>query len=187
MENIWFYTLSTSAQVLAALAGLFAVFVVWKIQDLGKIIIELRSAAIKIIPYCAANTQDYEQKNYKDFYFMEDLKILEIFSELLEIKKNDPSRMTIEPYVVENNNLTRLTLDESTESLYKRSIAKRAEVLSDLKKILIANFAVISICILALTFSSIIFYKLITLIVISCAVLYCLYLISRGIYEITTK
>lgn len=186
MENIWFYTLSTSAQVLAALAGLFAVFVVWKIQNSEKILSDMRSAIIKIVSDISGNTNNYNRISAENLYSMSDSEILKKFSELLSIKTSEPSRITSLSYI-EGNNLITYTLDKPTETLYKNNIDKRLSTLKELKIILIVNFSVISMCLLELTFSSIIYSKFITLIIICAAVLYCLYLIGSGIYRITAK
>ena len=186
MDNIWFYTLSTSAQVLAALAGIFAVFVVWKIQDFEKILSETRLAVIKLFSYASANTKDYETIKLETLYSMTDSELLDKFSELLSIKINEPSRISVSE-TIRSENLIHYSLDEFTKNLYHTHINKKLNILKDLKNILVVNFLVISICIITLTFSNIIYYKFLILIIISLAVLLCLYLISSGIYRITVR
>lgn len=185
-NNIWFYTLSTSAQVLAALAGLFAVFVVWKIQDFEKILVETRLAVIKLFSFASANTKDYKTIKLEALYSMTDSELLEKFSELLAIKIKEPSRVSVSE-TIRGDNLITYSLDEFTKNLYSSHINRKLSILKDLKNILVTSFSIISVCILALTFSSIIYFKFIVLIVISIAVLYGLYLISNGIYRITLK
>lgn len=187
MDNIWFYTLSTSAQVLASLAGLFAVFVVWKIQDFEKYINEVRYAILRIMPYLSNTVKDYEMKKIDELFFMTDLELLSIFSEVLEIKEKQPERITYEPAVITTENQISYSLDDKTRYLYKKNIDKKNDIIEILKNILIINFAVISVCVLALTFSSLIYEKFIILIIISIAVIFCLYVISRGIYRIILK
>jgi len=187
MENIWFYTLSTSAQVLAALAGLFAVFVVWRVQSFEKILSDMRLAIIKIVSYISGNTNNYNRITVEDLYLMSDLEILKKFSELLSIKISEPKRITVLPYNVEGSNLIFYSLDKPTETLYKNNINKKLSALKELRKILIVNFCVISVCLLALNFSNIICSKFLILTIICATVLYCLYLIGNGIYRITIK
>lgn len=186
IDNIWFYTLSTSAQVLSALAGLFAVFVVWKIQEFEKIFSETRLSIIKIISTISGSTKNYDHIKPENLYFMLDLQILDKFSELLSIKNSEPNRISASHFIT-HESLVRYTLDEFTKKFYADQINKRSKIFFDLKKVLIINFLVISLCILALTFSANIFYKNYILIFISILVLYCLYLISSSIYKISTK
>ena len=187
IDNIWFYTLSTSAQVLSALAGLFAVFVVWKIQDIEKYTLEIRDAIYKIIPYLSGNISNYEVKRLDDLFVMGDDELLSIFSEMLDIKNKEPERVGIPSYVVSGNSAISYSLDNRTEYLYKNSIDKKYSILKSLKNVLILNFTVISACILYLTFSSLINEKFLILIIVSLGVLACLYVISRSIYKITIK
>ena len=185
-SNIWFYTLSTSAQVLAALAGLFAVFAVWKMQDSDKILSEARLAIVQIVSYISGNTEGYEAKRLESLYLMTNSEILEIFSELLSIKKEAPQRVSVSERI-RGDNLISYSLDDFTENLYRGHISKKLNILKDLKYILIANFSAIGICILGLTFSNFISCKQIFLPIISLGVLYCLYLIGKGIYVITSE
>ncbi|MCF7865311.1 MAG: hypothetical protein K9M11_02290 [Candidatus Pacebacteria bacterium] len=185
-NNIWFYTLSTSAQVLAALAGLFAVFVVWKIQDFEKILSETRLAVIKLYSYAAANTKDYEPISLGVLYTMPDSKILRKFSELVKIKTNDPSRVGIQS-TVRSDTLINYSIDFFTENLYREHINKKSDILGKLKFILIFNFCVISVCIISLAFSNHIFCKETVLFIITATVLFCLYSIGQGIYKITSE
>jgi hypothetical protein len=185
-NNIWFYTLSTSAQVLAALAGLFAVFVVWKIQDFEKILSETRLAVIKLLSFIGPNTKDFKTTSLEVLYSMSDSNILERFSELVKIKINEPLRVGVHQ-TISSDNLISYSIDSFTENLYRVHINKKLEILHKLKFILILNFCVISACVIALTFSKIILCKEIVLIIIMVAVLFCLYSIGQGIYKITSE
>lgn len=184
MDNIWFYTLSTAAQVLAALAGLFAVFVVWKVQDIDRFLFDIRRKIISLISDLSRNIKEIDPIKAENLYSMSDSEILNKFSELLTIKMKEPERMNVS-YEINDDTIT-YALDEFTENLYKNNINKRLNILADLKIVLIINFFVISVCLIVLTFSSIICSKFIVLVVICFAVLYCLYLIGNRIYKITT-
>jgi hypothetical protein len=186
MENIWFYTLSTSSQVLAALAGLFAVFVVWKIQDFEKLLSETRLAIINIISNISANTKNYSRLTLESLYLMSDLQILEKFSELLDIKENQHDRITI-AHTVTGDSYIHYTLDPITKDFYKKHIDKKLSILKDLKMVLIVNFLVLTICILALTFSSYLNYNFLILLIINFAVIVCVCLVGFNIYKITVK
>lgn len=186
MDNIWFYTLSTSAQVLASLAGLFAVFVVWKIQDFGKMLFETRLAVIRLLNYISPNTKDYKILRLDILHKMPDQELFKEFDELLSIQTKEPSRISASE-TIRGDSMVPYSLNEFTKDFYKSQIEKKESILKNLKNILIMNFAVISVCILALTFSNLIYCKFTVLTVISVGVLFCLYLISRGIYKITVK
>jgi hypothetical protein len=185
MDNIWFYALSTSAQVLAALAGLFAVFVVWKIQDFEKVLSGTRMAIIQIVSYLSRNTKNYEALRSESLHSMTDSEVLKKFSELLTIKISEPGRISVSMDI--KGDLISYSLDDFTEALYKNHIDKKLNILRDLKIILIANFSVIGVCVSALTFSSSVNCKLSVLTIISSAVIFCLYLIGKGIYSITAE
>lgn len=185
-NNIWFYTLSTSAQVLAALAGLFAVFVVWKVQDFEKILSESRLAIIQIVSFLSANTKNFNAVRLESLYSMSDSEILKVFSELLIIKNNEPGRISV-GQTIKGDSLISYSLDNFTEDLYRNHINKKLNILKDLKIILILNFLVMSLCILCLTLSDIVSCKKTVLIVVSILVFVCLFSIGRGIYKITVE
>lgn len=185
-NNIWFYTLSTAAQVLAALAGLFAVFVVWKMQDSEKILSEIRLAVIDIFYKTSKNTDNFNAIELEILHSMLDSEILRKFSELLLIKKTEPHRISF-LQSIRSDNFIVYSLDEFTENIYRAYINKKLYILERLKSILVKNFSIVGICIVALTFSNIIYYKPTILVIICILVLYCLFIISRGIYVITIE
>ncbi|BFT94965.1 MAG: hypothetical protein MNSN_01650 [Minisyncoccus archaeiphilus] len=57
--NIWFYSLSTSAQVMAGIFGLFAVFVIFKLGDINQKITDSRNYLLNFY-------SDYTQIQFKD-------------------------------------------------------------------------------------------------------------------------
>lgn len=188
MANIWFYTLSTSAQVLAALAGLFAVFVVWRVQDFESNLSEARYAVIKIISGYPNSIGGYEAVSLEKLYLMSDLEILNKFSDLLIASKSGDAAISgASHHLTGENTLITYTLNEFTELLFRKQVNKKNSILENLKYVLIVNFLVISLCIVALTFSDFVCSKLIVLTIISALVMFCLYLIGSRIYRITSK
>ena len=178
MDNIWFYTLSTSAQVLAALAGLFAVFVVWRIQGFDKILLDTRNEIITRLDSLVGNTQGYKRVPIENLYLMPDLEILTEFSKLISYIDKLPADQVGTPIN---------TLDRLKKITYQNYIDKKLNILKSLQNILFVNILVIAVCIFVLTFSSIITSKFNILRFVSCLVFCCLYLIGEAIYKITEK
>jgi hypothetical protein len=179
--GIWFYTFSTAAQVMAALVGLFAVFVVYKIQDFSQVLGEARSALSSIIPYFSANTKGYELITVQDFVHLSDKEILQTFAELLALKS-----FTSSNYYTTIGRIS-FSLDDTTYDYFARLVNKKSRILRRLLIVLILCLSAIALSLIALMLTA----YLITLgwfIWIACLLfLYCLWAIGSGVYEITIE
>lgn len=82
-SSIWFYTFSTAAQVMAALIGLFAVFVVYKIQDSSQLLNDARFALSRLLPYVSGNTPGAATITREEVVLSSDKEILQLFAGLL--------------------------------------------------------------------------------------------------------
>jgi len=185
ISSIWFYTFSTSAQVMAALVGLFAVFVVYKIQDFGETLTQTRYAAIRIITYSSANTKDYTRVFKQDTVSMSDFQILEKFSELLKIKQEEPQRISAsENFSIETINYA---LDDQTYFFYQTLVLKRQNILSQFKLVLILTLASVALSLIALVMTN--FLIIYNFFIWSALVffIFCLFIIGKGVYQITLE
>lgn len=178
--NVWFYTFSTIAQVLAALIGLFAVFVVYKMQDFGDILESLRKKFVRVISHASSNTEDYESITYEKALTMDDQTVLSHMNELLAIYSNPQKPQNI---VVDD--LTRENRD-----LFETLITTKQEILKKLGVALILSLIAISASILALVFAG---YFLSTshatnfLLAFFAYFFVCLFYMGLGIYKISAK
>ncbi len=185
-SNIWFYTFSTLAQSMAALVGLFALFVVYKIQDFSGLLSQVREAVIEMVANYGANTRGYQKVlRVQDAFKLNDDEILVRMNEIIEILETDPQRVT-------TSSTARIgaffvTMDRHSFQFYKNLVTKRELILQSLRRVLILSLSCIAVSILALAMTK-------WLVIFSCVIwattlffLFCLFEIGRGIYKITTK
>ncbi len=121
--NIWFYTFSTAAQVMAGLVGLFAVFVVYKIQDFGDILETVRKQFVQAISHASSNTDDYESIRYEDALLMDDMTVLRHANRLLALYSDtdNPQKLVIPHLTRENRDLFHTLI--TTKQFILRSLA----------------------------------------------------------------
>jgi hypothetical protein len=176
--NVWFYTFSTSAQVMAALAGLFAVFVVYKIQDFDELYSSAREKCIRGIIYASSYINESNPVRREDLLLMDDREVLSSFNTLYSQaqdeteKKLDTSHVdfTIETFLV-----------------FQKLILKKESIVRQLKTILTISFGAVAWSLSAIVFtSSLIHYKVIILGSLI-FFLICLYVVGRGVYVIAIK
>lgn len=182
--NIWFYTFSTSAQVMAALVGLFAVFVVYKMQEFSGLLSETREATVKLLTHISANTKDYDIIKGNDTISMSDAELLKKLHELVNIQEKEPQRIQAGQTIFLSE--IAYTLDQSSCDFFSRLIARKQNILKQLKKTLILCFIVIALSVLFLVMTDLILHKLF-LYGFVILFLYVLFVIARGIYNVATQ
>ena len=146
--NVWYYTLSTSAQVLAALAGLFAVFVVYKIQSMSNTIVNY-----------SGHHPDYKDKRLvlQEIILLADDSVLIKLDYFLSHYEKLSNEERVNLYV-NNGGSSPLyginyCFDRYTYNLYKNLLSEKRDIIRRLSKIIILSFLTISICLLFLVFS----------------------------------
>lgn len=158
LDNVWFYTLSTSAQVLAALTGLFAVFVVYKIQTITPTLEDIRGGISNLInSYTASHRERLEVVLYNhEVMLWNDHAILNKFNLLIEDEEALPEETKKfigsggqHPITGINYQLNRVT-----RNLYQKVLQQKDDVLYELKKNLLINSIAILNCVLLLTFTN---------------------------------
>jgi hypothetical protein len=139
--TIWFYTYSTVAQVMAGLVGLFAVFVVYKMQDFGDVLEAVRKKFVFDISHASNSTDEYESIRYEDALAMDDFAVLDHADKLLQIFGNpDTSQKRGEA----------LHLNQESRDLFATLIATKRAILRKFAITLILSLLAIAISILAL-------------------------------------
>ncbi len=178
--NVWFYTFSTVAQVMAALIGLFAVFVVYKMQDFGDILESLRKKFVTVISHASSNTDDYPSITYEEALTMDDPTLLGHMNELLKIfdNPNKPQKITV-------NDLTRENRD-----LFQTLITTKQSILNQLVLTLVVSLIAIAISVFALICTDYCMasgHAATFLIAFYLYFLFCLFYMGMGIYKIAIK
>jgi hypothetical protein len=184
--NIWFYTFSTAAQVMASIVGLFAVFVVYKIQDFSGLLSNTREALIKIIVDDGANVKGYQFAiRAQDALKLSDLDILNKFHELVQIKETQPDR--IGSTTTLHVGMTYMQLNSHTYSFFYNLVQKRRVIFAKLRIVLIYSLGCVALSLIALVMkdtligcSYFIWFSLL-------AFLGCLAVVGRGIYDIALQ
>jgi hypothetical protein len=122
--NIWFYTFSTIAQVMAGLIGLFAVFVVYKMQDFGDVMESIRKKFVSAISHASNNTDEYESIAYEDALTMDDRTLLKHMNMLLAIFTDPakPEKLTVDNLTRENRDLFQALLETKRNILTKLAV-----------------------------------------------------------------
>jgi hypothetical protein len=123
MDNTWFYSLSTIAQVMAAMAGLFPIFVVFRMDKLRKEIDQFREMAI--------NGTD---RNGHLAFEMRDRELLKKAREYLKSSKNSGTTTF-------SGELGNFSFGELTLNLFEELVDKREQTLKKLKTIIALSIA----------------------------------------------
>ena len=189
LTTIWFYTLSTSAQVLAALVGLFAIFVVYKLQGLNPALEDVRAALIKILPYISSNINNFGRRNtIEELDLKSDRELISIFDEILEVQKTEPQRLQIKSHPIKSGLFPEkyYDLNNQTKTYYETKAASKQDILSRLKKSLIFGFVLITFCVLELSFTMYLI-DIKVLFLTSVAVAVYMMLIIKNVYLISTS
>ncbi len=178
--SIWFYTFSTVAQVMAALIGLFAIFVVYKMQDFGDTLESIRKKFVGAISHASSNTDDYESITYEEAVTMDDAELLRHMNQLLAIY-TDPEKP---------QKVTVIELTRENRDLFHTLIHTKRSILNSLAVILVLSLIAIAVSVLALVMTSFFItqgYASSFMVAFSIYFLFCLIYMGKGIYQIATK
>jgi len=151
LDNTWYYTLSTTAQVFAAILGLYSVFVIFKIERINEFIEELRSVLINII--ASVETQ----KNIKPGKRIVDEQTLIVLSNeelLLRLEQNIKVAKEIGMSMSFKTDRVAYSSMENIPLTFKYEITRKNEVLSYFKVNLFTMFWVILFPLISLGFSA---------------------------------
>ena len=145
--NIWFYALSTSAQVIAAIYGLTAVFVVYKIQTIEPAYSEVKNALRKITT--GFNSKYGDHNNLDDILKLDtDQQVVDSFKDALERSEKGESGSRLNM----STSFGRLNLEEATIGLFQSFLDKRSFVFLKFKQISFISVFSILFCLILLTF-----------------------------------
>ncbi len=175
--SIWFYSFSTAAQVLAALAGLFAVFVVYKIQESAGVYTEFREIIAREVSHISHNMNGYTRITLPDAISLSDKLLIQHYSALLEISETEPNRLGfISPQLNTHN-----------RDLFRALVSEKTKILTDLRIVLTSSLLVIAACLYALVGKEFIggFSNEYLAVSFSCFT-GCLYLVGGSIYRIAS-
>lgn len=179
--NIWFYTFSSAAQVVAALAGLFAVFVVYRIQEFGRHVREARFTLAKIIPYVSANTPGYKSVTAEAFHKMTDEEIRMTFAELLVVREN------ASPIISISVGDLSFGLDAATYDYFTNLIVKKEKLLKQLFTVLVVSLGTIAVALISLVLTEFLIEWDTYIWAALFLFLYCLWTIGNSIYQVTLE
>lgn len=182
--NIWFYTFSTTAQVMAALAGLFAVFVVYKIQDFSQSINDARSSLSRLISYTSPNVGG-DPISIEALVQMPDQELVATFAELLVLQT--PQNVNFFTGNTERIGNVTFSVNSHTYDYFSAIVSKKERILHRLIFVLALSLSAIAIALIALVFTE----KLVTRkwFILGALVffLYVLWTIGKNIYQITIE
>ncbi|HVV14915.1 MAG TPA: hypothetical protein VHD55_00720 [Candidatus Paceibacterota bacterium] len=145
--NIWFYTFSTAAQVMAALAGLFAVFVVYKIQDFSQLIKDARSSLSRLIPYNSANTGG-DTISKQEVLDMTDRELVTTLAELLVLETSQNGAFFSGHS--ETIDGTTIAVNSNTYDYFAALVDKKERILKRLIFVLGLSLGTICVCLVSL-------------------------------------
>src|SRR3989344_780094 len=150
--DVWFYTFSTSGQVLAALVGLFAVFVVYKLQSISSIFDVSKECVSRLLCSHLSNNNFEKLDGYelKSLFFWDDRKLLGLFRRTLahiEAVGKTPS-MTI----TTSSPSMDFSINKNTEDFFGGLVERRQGILNDLFVVSVLSLGSIAYCIFCLSF-----------------------------------
>jgi len=156
MNNIWFYTFSTSAQVLAALVGLFSIFAVYRIQKYSDDIEDVKGGIFELLERCSGN-MNYgfkEELKKEELYFLSNEEIQKKFESLIKTHNGvDPNkRAPVDTTFSHNIYGFCYELSPKTLKIYKDLIDKKSIVLRYLMGVLLSSFFAIGFMVFCLSF-----------------------------------
>jgi hypothetical protein len=178
LPNIWFYTFSTVAQVMAASVGLFAVFVVYRIQDFSNELDMSRQRIVSMLSYVSANTEGFDNINKKDLVLGDDFLILRSFRSLLDYVRENPGKL----------NIIQIGFDEDAYEFFEGLVLLKEDILLQLKEVVTFGFGIIIISVLLLAGTELTITKKVwsySLIAgVTALFVLAMYVLGRGIYRI---
>jgi|GEM_PF-6220367 len=154
--DTWYHTLSTISQVLAATIGLYAIFIIFKIEKINEFIEELRSIAINII--ASVETHQNINSNPKKPMIDEQTLIIHSNRELMrEAKEAIDTAHKIGMSMSYSAEKTSYRNMENIPLTFEREVLKKERVIKSLKFNFILSFITILISIILLIFSDYIY------------------------------
>ena len=192
MLNVWFYTLSSTSQVLAAIVGIFAVLVVYKLQGLKPFLQEARFALIKIIPYISRNLKKESDARKKICYSEIELEICsyeeicEKFEILLSELKRDGNQFEVKTHPVKSSLFSEKFYDinDDTMRFFRTLVGQQKEIFARLKVTTFLGFILITFGLFGIVLTDYI-ADLKTLVLSIIAVVFYFVYISINIYKIS--
>jgi len=170
-NNIWFYTLSTISQTTAAIIGLFAVFVVFKMDKINKSITDLRGPIIHMI------------SNGESMKYLQ-ISNQQVYSEALKFFEKTPSARSAFGWT--SDEVGPITINRDNIYIFKDLIEKKENILSKLKWSIFFCTASIILSIYLLTFSTFfIIYNYIILPTLFIVTFFGIIFTVKNIYEIS--
>jgi hypothetical protein len=160
LKDVWFYTFSTSAQVLAALTGLYAVFVVYRMQDVTPRLNTIKRAVSNLLLEASAHAfEPIKKELYLESIYLYTLKSnLELKTMFEMLLKFDPVLIPrINAILYSSNEGESLRINKETLKKFEDQIKFRNELLRSLLITLITNLVTIFYCIMLLTFTADVF------------------------------
>ncbi|MEO6536248.1 MAG: hypothetical protein ABIT47_01015 [Candidatus Paceibacterota bacterium] len=178
--SIWFYTFSTAAQVMAGLVGLFAVFVVYKIQDFGDILETMRKQFVNAISHASSNTDDYDSITYEEALEMDDATVLYHTNKLLGLYSDAEREQKMKtPHLTREN-----------RDLFQTLITTKRSILRWLAVTLVLSLIAIALSLFALIATNYFIvhnFEMTFQVLFFLYFLFCLIYMGLGIYKIAIK
>lgn len=163
--NTWYYSLSTIAQTLAALTGLFSIFVVYKIQSMLPMLDDARLIFLNLIERYTSIISGFWKKGYEELYLLREDEILLEIKKINSIKKESPERLKAIIPGAPSLSFKGLGYDINDEGIfyYEQLLSKKRLVVQMFLVNFLYNLVIIGICLGLLIFSDIFYtnYKLI--------------------------
>lgn len=182
--NIWFYTFSTAAQVMAALAGLFAVFVVYKIQDFSGLISDARSSLARLMSYTSPNVGG-DPITVEDITQMGDREMVMTLAELLVLQTPQNGHFfTGNSERVGNINFS---VSGHTYDYFSALVQKKEQILRRLIFVLALSLGAIGVALTALVMTNYLLDFKWFIWAALALFLFTLGVIGKNIYDITIK
>jgi hypothetical protein len=158
LSLVWFSTITTTTQVLAALVGLFAVFVVYKIQDTSRLFEDVKSGVARLVAsYADLNPAYPENISLIDAILISDDELLVKFAAALKRHEGSSAKsgsIAMADAGADPTTGLRYGFNRETHDIYKKMLDNRRDIIRELKFGIILSFLEIAFCIILLTLSS---------------------------------
>ena len=171
-ESVWFYTFSTSAQVLAAISGIFSVFVVYSIQEFSDSLSSTRNSIMNAISYASANINGYKRIQQEEAEKLKDFDLDVHYRTLLELLKNDQEKYG---------------LTEVEYRRFNRLVEKKRTILREFILIIVISFVGIAISLFALVREDLLRPSVFFIQIAFSFFVFSLFIIGLGTYKVGGK
>lgn len=174
MHSIWFYTLSAVAQVMAEVAALFAVFVIFKLDKLNDEIDNFKWVILHNLPGVIDSYELYESSD----------------EEILKRGRQHVATFTDQTFAADFiiNNSRSFKFGDKTLGVFERLLGKKKDILYTLRNTLILSVSAISISLIFLAFTAFLgCWSFLLLSIVLILALITLVYIALGIYKISSS